>query len=419
LSRKRTEQPTRRRRPQKVKGGLKGFADARKTNVDLLKDIRTHVVAQEAQHGNDHREKSKIHVSELTKDDPCARRLYFKISGEPESDPVPPVFAQLISIWAAGSAEHVKWQRWLREMGDLWGSWFCMQCEFKWPDTSPDHCPVCSGTLLRYDEVELEDAGYPLVGHADGAVPRLNALVEIKSFATGSVRVEQPALVAQHTYKHDGKTLIDHDGLWKSIKRPLRSHLLQGLLYLWMCKRKGLVYDRIIFIYENKTTQATKAFEIRLSDRFLAEPLALLEEVRRAEVAGVAPPRPRNFALDAKPCKDCPFRSTCWGETSDAGSESTAVQAGGSRSGGEEAGGAAEVRPARTSSRSAAGGPRRHHRPGRPGPDRDDDAPDQVGRASRRAVGDGRGGRAVGRGSDGQGTSPRFARRNREGRDPD
>jgi CRISPR/Cas system-associated exonuclease Cas4 (RecB family) len=402
-----------RSRTQKVKPGLRGFADAKKPSVDLLRDIRAFVVAQEAQHGNDNREKRKIHVSDLTKDDPCPRRLYYRVSGEVDTDVPKTATAQLIAIWSAGTAEHEKWQRWLQQMGDLWGSWTCLVCEHKWQDTSPEECPECYSALLRYDEVELEDTEYPLVGHADGAVPRLNALVEIKSFAVGSVRVEDPRRVAEYTIKHEGKTLIDQEGLWKSLKRPLKSHLAQGTLYLWMCQRVGLPYDRIIFIYENKTNQATKTFEVRLTQRAMAEPLALLAAVKDAVTTGDTPDRPRNFAPDALPCRECPFKTKCWGDNDDDRSASAAVPARRPRTRSEAPGGEAEVRPSATSAGADSGGAGRHHRTRRPVAGGDDDAADSVGRAPRGATGDGGGGRAVGGSGDGEGARPRFARRNR------
>lgn len=405
--------PPARRRQQQVKGGLKGFADAKKPSVDLLRDIQSHVVAQGVQNAGVGRESHKIHVSELVKDTACPRHMYYKISEAEVTDTIPPATAQLERIWAAGHAEHAKWQRWLHEMGDLWGEWKCTRCLHTFTALAPKECEGCGYVgFLEYEEVNL--AVYPLVGHADGAVPRLNTLVEVKSFSVGSVRYDSPKLVSEHTLKIEGRSVVDHEGLWKAVKRPLRSHLVQGLMYLWMCKQMGLPYDRIVFIYENKTTQATKTFEVKLTERHLKDYLATLEEVKRAHQEGVAPARPELFAPESKPCNACPFRTLCWGEKiSDNGQESTAVSVGGPSARSEEAGGEAEVRPAAETSRSDAAGSRGHHRTGRPRTDRADDVADPVGRAPRRAVGDGRGRRAVGRSRDGEVEGPRFARRNR------
>lgn len=408
----RAASPRRRRRVQTARGGLKGFAEARKTKIDLLKDVQTHVVAQDARSGNDHREKHKIHVSEVVKD-ACPRMLFYKISGVEPTDAAPGAWHQLVSIWSAGSAEHEKWQRWLREMGDLWGTWTCLVCEHSWEALAPDECEKCESGLLRYDEVHLEVEDMFLVGHADGAVPRLNSLVEIKSFSAGSVRVENPGLVAEHTHKVEGRSVIDQDSLWKSVKRPLKSHLVQGLFYLWMCREMGMPYDKIIYIYENKTTQATKAFEVKLTERLLTKYLDVLTEVVDAAKAGEAPERPSLYAADAKPCSTCLFRTECWGENDDQSAPSTTVPSGRPRPGGEEAGREAAVRPSRASDRSDPSRPRRHHGVERRRSDRVDDSADQMGRAPRSATGDGGGGREVGRRGEGEGPRPRFARRRR------
>ncbi len=410
--------PKPRRRTQKATGGLKGFAEARKNKIDLLRDIQTHVVADSAKHGNDHRSKDKIHVSEIVKDG-CPRMLFYKVSGEETTDIVPGAWHQLVSIWAAGTAEHEKWQRWIQEMGDLWGTWICLVCEHSFEALSPPQCEECGSGLLRYDEVNLEHEEFDLIGHADGAIPRLNTLVEIKSFSAGSVRVEDPGRVIEHTHKVDGLTLIDHDGMWKSLKRPLKSHIIQGLFYLLMCQVMGLPYDRIIFIYESKTTQATKSFEIKLTDRMLQPYIDTLTLVQESKETGVAPPRPNLYVKDAKPCKECPFKTKCWETDDDVSSKGTAVPSRRPRPRSEAPDREAAVQPSRPTRRTDATDPGGHHRTRGPRTRQLDDGPDPVGRASRRAVGDGRGGRTVGRRSDGEVQGPRFARRNREGRDQD
>ena len=411
-----------RKRParQKVSRSLAGFADARKSPLDLMKDIQTHVVAQGAKNQG-LREDHLIHVSEVVKDDACPRRMYYKVSKAERTDPEPPAGHRMELIWAAGNAEHEKWQRWLQEMGELWGHWVCQACgnvveNSIQPETE---CGVCGVYVWRYDEAHLQDDDYHLVGHSDGAVPRLNTLVEVKSFSVGTVRMENAQLVKDHTHKVDGKTLVDHEGLWNAVKRPLPTHLKQGLFYLWIAKRMGLPYDRIVFIYENKTNQATKPFEVKYSERMIKEHLQVLAEVDSALYTGEPPKRPALFAKDSKPCNACPFRTLCWGddEEKDRGDSGTAATA--------EVPGRRPRSRSRTSGREAAvrtpgqagpgdpEGPRRRHRTRGSGPDDADDRTDSVDRAPRRSIGDGGGGRAVGRSGDGEGEGPRFARRRR------
>lgn len=410
--------PKARSRTPKVTGGLKGFTEARKVSNDLLKDINTHVVAQAVKNAGVGREPHLIHVSELIKDTACPRMMYYKVTKEPVTDPGQTPFHKLEIIWATGHDAHHKWQRWIQEMGDLWGTWSCSLCDHRWMDTSPRVCPNCLLTQgIKYEEVELSDDYYHLVGHADGAVPRLNSLVEVKSFSVGTVRMENPDLVRQHTHKINGKQVLDIEGVWAGIKRPLKSHVKQGTFYLWFCKQMGLPYDRITFIYENKATQATKSFEIKLSQRFIQEYLDTLDVVRVAADSRTVPPRPALFAPDAKPCNSCVYRTVCWEEDNDdKDPESTTIPARRSRSRSQAPGREAAVPSATETGGTITRDPRRHHRSTGHGPAADDDAADPVGRAPGRATGNGRGGRAVGRRSDGEGEGAGFAW-NRQGRD--
>ncbi len=410
--------PKPRKTRQPVGNALRGFVEARKSsNITILSEIRTHVVAEGNLHAGEGREAHKIHVSELVKSDRCPRRMYYKVSRLNPTDLPKGAYHRLEMIWAAGHAEHAKWQKWLREMGVLYGTWRCMLCRHTWATTSPKHCPNCGEDeeFLEYLEVELEDPQYPLVGHADGAVPSRKCFIEIKSFSAGTVRVEDPKRVKEYTVETtDGKSILDHEGLWKSINRPLRSHLNQGVMYLWMAKRMGLDFESIVFIYENKTTQDTKAFEVSLSDRIAREFVEILEEVDEAVSQGVVPERPEGFKPDGRPCNECPFKTHCWSDD-DTSTTSARVQARRSRSRSSETGRASEVRAARASRGEASEGARGSDRTRRSRVHGPDDRDDSVGRAPERATRAGRGGRAPRGSGDGEGTRSGISR-NRQGR---
>lgn len=394
---------TQKRKPrQKVSRSLSGFAEARKSHVDLMADIQSHVVSQAAKSNT--REDHKIHVSELVKSDFCPRRLFYKVTKADRTDVEPSAGHRMEMIWAAGNAEHAKWQRWLQEMGMLWGNWKCQVCGHVLEETEqPDGCPSCGYALWLYDEAHLEVPSSYLVGHSDGAVPDREVLVEVKSFSVGTVRIENPSLVKEHTHKVNGKTLVDQEGLWNAIKRPLPGHLKQGMFYLWMCKQMGLPYTRILFIYENKTTQATKAFDIKYSERMIREELAALEDVVVFAEEGVVPKRPALFDKNSKPCNACPFRTLCWENDDHDREETSEVSPRRPRTRSRATGGEAEVHAARATRDSDPSGPGRHHRTRRPRTAQDDDAADSVGRAPRRATRDGRGRRTLGRSRDGEG----------------
>jgi hypothetical protein len=171
--------------------------------------------------------------------------------------------------------------------------------------------------------VEAESE-FLIAGHEDGAIEDLAALVEIKSIGIGTVRFDQPELLREYTVKtEDGKTVIDLDGLWKSLRRPFGSHIRQTQVYLRLCKEMGLPFDKVIFLYEYKATQAHKEFVVKYNPE-IAEPLfesAL--DIKYALKKGKPPPRPEFTGPDKKVCKDCPFFSTCWETTTDDQSGST------------------------------------------------------------------------------------------------
>ena len=98
------------RRQKVTNPGLKGFADAKKPSVDLLRDVQSHVVAQGVKNAGAGRESHKIHVSELVKDTSCPRHMFYKVSKTEPSDPPAPAYHRMEMIWAAGHQEHAKWQ---------------------------------------------------------------------------------------------------------------------------------------------------------------------------------------------------------------------------------------------------------------------------------------------------------------------
>jgi hypothetical protein len=178
-----------------------------------------------AKHGPDlERRTDVIHPSEMAKSDWCARATWLRIKG----DLVPPVekfdFFQK-NIFGEGNTIHAKWQGWLKD-----------------------------ADARFMDEIPLE---YGLVsGHADGGMD--DWLLEIKSVGLGSIRVDAPEFLAR--YQDGNKT--DLTALWKGLERPLKSHLKQGDVYLWLANQLGLPFDKIVYLYEFKANQLVKEFTI-------------------------------------------------------------------------------------------------------------------------------------------------------------
>jgi CRISPR/Cas system-associated exonuclease Cas4 (RecB family) len=307
----------------KPSGRIASLAETKKSNSVLLGDIHKHLL-EEHDKPTDRRQ-DIIHPSEMAKSDWCPRQTYYRLAGaSPEKSRN--FSAQLETVFMEGHAIHAKWQTWLQQMGRLWGKWKCPVCDY-WEMGTAGRiaCPSCRdrtdlATLpvyLEYREVPLQaESEFLIAGHEDGAIEDLNALVEVKSIGNGTVRFDQPELLRQFTVKtEDGKTVIDTDGLWKSLRRPFGSHIRQTQIYLRLCKEMGLPFDKVIFLYEYKATQAHKEFVVKYNPE-IAEPLfETALDIKYALKKGKPPPRPEFTGQDTKVCKDCPFFNTCWETT--------------------------------------------------------------------------------------------------------
>jgi hypothetical protein len=315
--------PTARRPPARTKAtqrkltpALKVRAEVRKQNSVLLGDIQAHVVKEVARDKTERRA-DIVHPSEMAKADWCPRATCYRILGEmPSNDEA--ISYGTASIFETGNTAHTKWQRWLRQMGRLYGRWVCTICEHTWLATSPLACENCGSVRmhLRYREVPLEaESRYLVAGHADGAVLDIRSLVEIKTIGTGTIRIEEPDLVRKYTRKTtDGKSILDLDSLWNGIKRPFPSHRRQAQIYLHLATLMGLDVDRMVFLYENKANQQPKEFTIAYDPDVTHELFETARDIKFAVADGIVLDRPKEFTHKSAPCTKCPFFDVCWKE---------------------------------------------------------------------------------------------------------
>jgi CRISPR/Cas system-associated exonuclease Cas4 (RecB family) len=304
---------------------MAALAESKKSRSVLLGDIHKHLLDQHDKPTD--RRQDIIHPSEMAKSDWCPRQTYYRLAGvSPEKGRS--FSAQLEGVFEEGHMIHAKWQKWLQQMGRLWGTWRCGEC--KWAKVATGgllYCEHCDARQpLEYREVPVEaEEEFLIAGHEDGAIEDLQALVEIKSIGIGTVRFDQPELLREYTVKtEDGKTVIDLDGLWKSLRRPFGSHIRQTQIYLRLCQEMGLPFDKVIFLYEYKATQAQKEFVVQYNPE-IAEPLfETALDIKYALKKGKPPPRPDFCGQDKKVCKtECPFFTHCWETTTDDQSGST------------------------------------------------------------------------------------------------
>lgn len=245
-----------------------------------------------------------IHPSEISHEDFCPRKIFFRISGVPQ-EPVP---RKLIfeMVFERGHDSHEKWQNWAWDMGILNGFWWCRWCDNLWEDHSPSECPKCEAgrDLIKYAEVPLSNDFYLLAGNADGDVDD-HGLIEVKTIGPGTVRIEAPDLVEKYTTE-DG--IVDWEMLWRGIHRPFRSHRTQGMIYCF-CKGR----DQMTFIYDPKmVTSYPKEFVVKFKEEYIEDVLEQCLVVKRALAKDVAPKRPLWATKSCRACKECPFKEHCY-----------------------------------------------------------------------------------------------------------
>jgi hypothetical protein len=264
----------------------------------------------------------------MSKSDWCPRATYYRIAGVTPTNTEKFAF-QLESIFEEGHLIHAKWQGWLAEMGLLWGTWVC-PTNREHPavtGTAPQTCFECEGGYgvtvpMKYAEITLDgEEKFLMVGHADGGLPDRRSLIELKSIGLGTLRLEDPSLLSKYLVETvEGRKIYDLDSLWKGLRRPLPSHLRQGNIYLKLCQEMGLPFDRMVFLYEFKATQAFKEFTVKYTPD-IAEPLfETALDIKYALGKGKPVPRPPHAdGPTAKVCKACPFATHCWQEKSEKG----------------------------------------------------------------------------------------------------
>lgn len=286
----------------KPSGRLADYMNASKGTM-LLGDIQAHMIREADKPST--RRQDVIHPSEMAKTGWCPRSTYYRIKACREADnpylkPTEYVGAQLLNIFDEGHHIHDKWQRRLWYMGRLAGQWTCMLCGGKFNAVSPENCVrdrcAADRAFLKYSEVGLRVDEYLIAGHADGAIPDLQSLIEIKSVGAGTVRIEAPNIYNTNT---EGQK-IDLQGLWRDIKEPFPAHIRQGQLYLALCDILKLPYNKIIFIYEAKFNQGVKEFVVKYDPAVGSALLSQAAEIVSALNAnGFIPECPTGT------CKDC------------------------------------------------------------------------------------------------------------------
>lgn len=350
---------------------LKDYLDTHKVESLVVGPVERLLLANEVASGGwSGRRWDVIHPSELAKPDWCARAAYYRIV----KGPLPPdaTFLQREIIFEEGHEYHRKWQNWIWDLGKLRGRFLCVVCRHRWTATSPNKCPSCGAPrcngALVYKEVAVDGEDRWLISgrsdgdidlnHTDGDPNSDDPLLEIKSIGEGTVRMEAPKLLTRHTHevevKGKAKKILDMRGLWRDIRRPFPSHLIQGGIYAAVLGRPKMLY-----VYEFKPTGATKEFLVTHNPDHVAHLLDACLDVKHA----VQAKQPPSCRAGKKGCANCrAYEETTADEASDQGTEP--VDAGGGE--GRQGEGEGEARGAAPTEQAGRRGPARAQGPGRP-----------------------------------------------------
>lgn len=291
---------------------LKALKSTYKRTDVLLPKIERHVIKRAK--GDNPRRQDIMHPSEMAKSTWCGRHNYYRMTGSPANYKKRSPSFRLENIFEYGNSAHAKYQRWLGEMGVLWGKWGCKSCGYIWMDTSPEKCSLCQKTRLKYLEVPLESDDLMIAGHSDGVVIDSdgNRMIEIKTVGIATLRFE--AFQLFNKYQEEQLT---PDELWFLIQRPFGTHIRQGQLYLHLARQQypELNLDEIIFLYEWKPTQDVKEFVVQYNPDLISGTLETAASVAEAVRSGSILPRPPwAEGPEEKVCAACEYRKSCWGE---------------------------------------------------------------------------------------------------------
>lgn len=251
---------------------LRQYLDATKKQTVLLGKIERHLLTLPP---DTSRRQDVLHPSEVTKDDWCIRASWFTVRGVTRDVRTNPGL-RLASIYAEGHSIHHKWQKWISDVDMLVGVWECDEHGRYWgKESDHDTCEV------TYKEVPVWHGDMDIAGHADGWVTS-GHLLEIKSIGIGTIRAAGLPV---------GGGLEE---AFRGLSRPINSHIRQASLYIfclrWMHANGHLddpPPEKLLFLYEDKSTQAAKEFTVPYDEAYLE---TFLEKRAKLDLDSPTPP---------------------------------------------------------------------------------------------------------------------------------
>ena len=262
-----------------LSGALSDYLDAGKRNTPIVSPLSKWLLRRELPPST--RSTFHLHPSEAAAEDWCPR--YAQMVLESDEEPAPDRHRfQMENIFAEGHAIHAKWQKWLGDMGVLYGLWGCLACPaMAWSVGTPtdlcEHPPAC----VYYLEVPLETDLWQ--SHADGIVVVAGSptrMLEIKSVGKGTIRHAAPGLL---------RDCPDMSDAFKKITVPFKAHRNQIQIYMYLANEINDMYpdgpipaiDTAVVLYENKADQSVKEFVVPADISQIADILEASEDIQR------------------------------------------------------------------------------------------------------------------------------------------
>lgn len=272
---------------------MKRFIDAGKKNTRVLTAVERYVLSKPA---DTSRRTDVLHPSAMAKSSWCYRASYFEILGHVSVSKYKTGFKTRL-IFDEGHRIHNRWQTWFKEMGTLYGKWFCTECRTSFVGLAAQHDQLHFNNLV-YKEVSVYSEEHNISGHSDGILLDMGdpLLLEIKSVGEGTFLWEDRDFYAAHDN--------EFKAAWEHLTAPFQTHIQQAQIYLKLLELMDAPYQpqEAVFIYEAKPNQEVKEFVVPKSDFSV---LGLFDAAKMIKmcVESKTPP-PCNMRGEAL-CKDC------------------------------------------------------------------------------------------------------------------
>jgi hypothetical protein len=276
----------------KPTGALKAYLNA-KDGTRVISSVERYLLIRPQ---DTSRNQLVFHPSHIASDKWCEREQYFLLIGKPKKHR--PEGLKTSLTFAVGHEAHARWQNWFKEMGALWGTYFCNDCRTTFNGLPKDH--KIDPKHLEYNEFKLSYPPLRIAGSCDGILLNFGdpLLLELKTIGAGSIRWYNRQLWEACNR--------DFETAWKDIKQPFEAHVMQAQIYMKLAELMELEYapKQALILYEAKGIHEVKEFVVNKSEFGLTSIFDRVKKVLSAVEAKVPPTCNINGIVG---CPDCNY----------------------------------------------------------------------------------------------------------------